>query len=102
MIRTAPLEQAELAIIGAGCAGLSLARQLVRTEKTSSIKVCLYGAVSPAATNRHSWGFWATQGLKEQTELARQRWHKWQIITAERKVTQTADSHPYCRLDSRD
>ena len=38
MIRTATLEQAELAIIGAGCAGLSLARQLVRTEKTSSIK----------------------------------------------------------------
>ena len=102
MIRTAPLEQAELAIIGAGCAGLSLARQLVRTEKTSSIKACLYGPVSPAATNRHSWGFWATQGLKEQTELARQRWHKWQIITAERKVTQTAASHPYCRLDSRD
>ena len=100
--QTAPILQQEIGNYRSRLCGLSLARQLVRTEKTSSIKACLYGPVSPAATNRHSWGFWATQGLKEQTELARQRWHKWQIITAERKVTQTADLHPYCRLDSRD
>ena len=102
MTRTATQELADLSIIGAGCAGLSLARQLVRTEKTSGIKACLHGPVSPAATNRHSWGFWATQGLKEQAKLARQSWQKWQIITAEQKVTQTADAHPYCRLDSRE
>ena len=102
MTRTSAQELADLSIIGAGCAGLSLARQLVRTEKISGIKACLHGPVSPAATNRHSWGFWATQGLTEQAKLARQSWQKWQIITTEQKVTQTADAHPYCRLDSRD
>ena len=102
MIRTAALEEVDIAIIGAGCAGLSLARRLVATQKVSGIKACLYGPVSPAATNGHSWGFWATQGLTEQAELAKQRWQKWQIITTEQKITQKADSHPYCRLDSRD
>jgi lycopene beta-cyclase len=102
MTRTASPAQADIAIVGAGCAGLSLARQLVRTEKTSNIKACLYGPISPAATNGHSWGFWATQGLKEQAKLAGHSWQKWQVITAEYRVTQTADAHPYCRLDSRD
>ena len=102
MTRTAVPEQVDIAIIGAGCAGLSLAHRLVATEKASDIKASLYGPVSPAATNGHSWGFWATQGLTEQAGLARQRWQKWQIITAEQKITQKADAHPYCRLDSRD
>jgi len=102
MTRTASPEKADIAIIGAGCAGLSLARRLVATEKATDIKACLYGPVSPAATTRHSWGFWATQGLTGQVRLARQCWQKWQIITAEQKITQTAYDHPYCRLDSRD
>ena len=46
MIRTPPQKLANLSIIGAGCAGLSLARKLVQTEKTSGIKACLYGPVS--------------------------------------------------------
>ena len=102
MTRATILQQEDIAIIGAGCAGLSLARRLVATKKISGIKACLYGPVSPAATNGHSWGFWATQGLIEQAGLARQRWNKWQIITAKQKVTQTAKKYPYCRLDSRD
>ena len=102
MTRTGSPEKVDIAIIGAGCAGLSLARQLVRKENISGIKACLYGPISPAAINRHCWGFWATQGLTEQAGLARQRWQKWQIITADQKVTQTANAHPYCRLDSRD
>ena len=102
MTRSIAPKQANMAIIGAGCAGLSLASRLVATENASGIKACLYGPVSPSATNRHSWGFWATNGLTEQAGLARQRWQKWQIITAKQKVTQTAHAHHYCSLDSRD
>ena len=88
----------EIAIIGAGCAGLSLARRLVLQ---GSGPVRLYGPISPAATTGHSWGFWATKGLEEQAALAAQSWSKWQIITPAQKITQVADTHRYCRLDSR-
>ena len=70
-------------------------------RKDIKYKGCLYGPVSPPQQIGIA-GDLATQGLKEQTELARQSWQKWQVITAEQKVTQTADAHPYCRLDSRD
>ena len=87
-----------VAIIGAGCAGLSLARRLT----LAGVKhVQLYGPLSKAATNGHSWGFWATEELQDQTVLAAQSWPKWQIITPEQKITQSADAHRYCRLDSR-
>ncbi len=102
MTRIDAPEQADIAIIGAGCAGLSLARRLAAIEKASGLKACLHGPVSPAAKNGHSWGFWATKDLTEQVGLARKCWQKWQIITTEQKITQTANAHPYCRLDSRD
>lgn len=89
----------EIAIIGAGCAGLSLARRL--TLSGAGYRARLYGPVSTAATQGHSWGFWATNGLEEQARLATQSWAKWQIITPAQKITQRADNHPYCRLDSR-
>ncbi|MEC7207644.1 MAG: lycopene cyclase family protein, partial [Pseudomonadota bacterium] len=87
-----------VAIIGAGCAGLSLARRLTLNGLTN---IRLYGPLSKATTNGHSWGFWATKGLEEQAALSEQRWAKWQIITAAQKITQSADTDPYCRLDSR-
>ena len=87
-----------VAIIGAGCAGLSLARRLTLNGLTN---IRLYGPLSKATTNGHSWGFWATKGLEEQAALSEQRWAKWQIITAAQKITQSADTYPYCRLDSR-
>ena len=82
----------EIAIIGAGCAGLSLARQL--TLSGAGYRARLYGPVSTAATQGHSWGFWATKGLEEQARLAAQSWAKWQIITPAQKITQRADNHP--------
>lgn len=88
----------EIAIIGAGCAGLSLARRLC-LQKIGPVR--LYGPLSGAATNGHSWGFWATDGLEEQAGMAAQHWSKWQIITPAQKITQTAERHRYCRLDSR-
>ena len=96
-MKTTPPDR-PVAIIGAGCAGLSLARRLTLNRVTN---IRLYGPLSKAATNGHSWGFWATKGLEEQAALSKQRWAKWQIITAAKKITQSADTYPYCRLDSR-
>jgi len=89
---------APIAIIGAGCAGLSLARRLT-LDGVKNIQ--LYGPLSPAATKGHSWGFWAAEGLADQISQAAHRWPKWQIITEQQKITQSADTAPYCRLDSR-
>ena len=93
-----PASGPEIAIIGAGCAGLSLARRLA-LDGIRQVK--LFGPLSQAATTGHSWGFWATEGLEDQISLAAHSWPKWQIITSAQKITQSADAHPYCRLDSR-
>ena len=48
----------EVHIIGAGCAGLSLARYLSIADQSEKYKINFYGQKSKAYENPNYWSFW--------------------------------------------
>ena len=85
-------------IIGAGCAGLSLARYSAEANLTPHI------ITDKAIESRadHLWGFWATSWLAEAAISAKAKWHKWQICDDTHSITHHSDSHPYHGLMASD
>ena len=51
----------EVHIIGAGCAGLSLAKYLSATNNSDEYEIKFYGQKSKAFDNPHYWSFWGDQ-----------------------------------------
>ena len=49
----------EVHIIGAGCAGLSLAKYLSATNNSNEYEIKFYGQKSKAFDNPHYWSFWS-------------------------------------------
>ena len=84
-----------IAIIGAGCAGLSLAAAL---SKTSKADISLHGPVDTRPD--HIWGFWEMPYLKAAAQTARASWKNWQICTAAKTITHSSDTHPYYALSA--
>ena len=86
---------ADIAILGAGCAGLSLAAAASPKQAEQML------LVGPAEDRQsHIWGFWQMPWLGAPARLARKSWHKWLIATARGSHIQQAGQHPYHALDS--
>jgi len=69
-------ERVDLAIIGGGCAGLSLAERLARQGYTGAVRV-----IEPREryTDDRSWCFWA----RDVHPLASRRWRSWRFSKAD-------------------
>lgn len=81
-------------IIGAGCAGLSLAKDNPEGMATLLIDP------SPRRQD-HSWGFFATDELTAAQSMARKIWHQWAIITPQGKTVQHSSRFPYAGIESK-
>ena len=88
-----------IALIGAGCASLSLAHYLkhYQPERTD---ITFYGEVSPALTASHFWGFWQMSWLDEPARISRKSWQKWQFASDKGIITHQSARHPYHALPS--
>lgn len=86
---------AEIAILGAGCAGLSLA---AAASPQQAEQMLLVGPADDRPS--HIWGFWQMPWLDQPARLARKSWHKWLIATPAGSHIHQADQHPYHALDS--
>lgn len=85
------LAKKHIAIIGAGCASLSLAalaNELPRTQ------LHIIEPSYPAHAD-HVWGFWAMDWLDRVRPLVRKSWHKWMIVTEQSHNVMHAVQHPY-------
>lgn len=84
-----------VAIIGAGCAGLSLAARLIKRKHT---QISLYGPDD----NRpdHIWGFWQMPHLEAASKLSTQHWQRWQICNHKSMITHISAQHPYHALSA--
>lgn len=86
---------AEIAVLGAGCAGLSLA---AAASPQQADQMLLVGP--PDDRPSHIWGFWHMPWLDQPARLARKSWQKWLIATHAGSHIQQASQHPYHALDS--
>ena len=92
----------EVHIIGAGCAGLSLARYLSIADQSEKYKINFYGQKSKAYENPNYWSFWGDKVNLHVEQYIKKKWYKWQIINKESLVTHTTKNFPYCTINSRD
>lgn len=87
---------ADLAIIGGGCAGLSLAMRLARHANGAPRTVII--EPRDTYTNDRTWAFWhdasALEGFDEMIAL---RWHRWQVSAGGTKLVHQSD-RPYVAI----
>ncbi|MDG2403847.1 MAG: lycopene cyclase family protein [Paracoccaceae bacterium] len=84
-----------IVVIGDGCAGLSLA---AKADLLPEYALAIVAPRPEPPETDHIWGMWQMDWLKDVVPLARKKWQKWLIITAETKVLMQADTHPYHAL----
>lgn len=84
-----------VAIIGAGCAGLSLAAQLANLDDT---QISLYGQDDDRPD--HIWGFWQMPHLETAANLSSKHWKRWQICDQDSTITHLSEQHPYHALSA--
>ena len=80
-----------IAIIGAGCASLSLAAKANELPRT---KLHIIEPPYPAHAD-HVWGFWVMEWLNHTRPLVRKSWHKWAIVTDNTNNVMQSARHPY-------
>ncbi len=83
-----------VSVIGAGCAGLSLA---ARAADLPGHKLSLI-APKQDDSDDHVWGFWAMDWLQPATLAARKQWTTWQIISNDQHIVHHSARHPYCAI----
>jgi lycopene beta-cyclase len=89
-------------IIGAGCAGLSLAKYIKKAKDPKNLfDLKFYGELSPALENSHFWAFWGMPWSEEAISESEHKWNKWKIIDNNNEITLQSSLHPYYVLDSR-
>ena len=81
----------KVTIIGAGCAGLSLANYSAQAGLTPHILT----DKEPHSRPDHIWGFWDMAWLSEASQTAKATWHKWQICDHHHRITHQSHTHPY-------
>jgi len=88
---------AEYVVVGAGCAGLTLAWQLSQQTR-HPVVIVDNGAPRPD----HFFGFWdhGAPALSLARDLATARWNRWSIITDQGVVVQNSTRSPYTALSS--
>lgn len=88
----------DLAIIGGGCAGLSLAMRLARHPKGVPRTVIIEPRERYA--NDRTWAFWddgpALEGL---ADMVARRWHRWQVSAGDMTAIHQSD-RPYVAIAS--
>lgn len=85
-------------IIGAGCAGLSLARAI--GQETDAAMTLLTDRPAEERAD-HIWGFWYMPWLDEAAEQASHKWHKWRFACDDISIIHESDNAPYHMLSSR-
>ncbi|MAI06776.1 MAG: hypothetical protein CBC47_06620 [Alphaproteobacteria bacterium TMED87] len=85
------------AIIGAGCAGLSLAYKLIGSQQ---VPLTILEAVK--SRKEHIWAFWddGNKDLETANALAIKSWNKWSIKTKLENVTLSGEKFKYTALSS--
>lgn len=88
----------DLAILGGGCAGLSLARKLAQNGYSGRIVI-----IEPRNTYDHdrTWCFWAERD-HALSDLVSKHWHAWRISSAERSVEHVGSHLAYQQIRSGD
>lgn len=90
----------DIAIIGGGNAGLTLAAQLAAQTNPPSTVV-----IEPqTATQRDcSWGLWALEEQADQlSQSIKGRWRQWQLIDDHSRIVHSSDQYSYLSLSSAD
>lgn len=89
---TRPIQ--EIAILGGGLAGLSLAVELIRANAQARITV-----VDPRReyTDDRTWCFWDVMDHPYRNAVSH-RWRQWRITTRAGVTDATCSRYPYCRL----
>lgn len=97
-----------LAILGGGCAGLSLA---ARAAELPDMAMTVIDHPDHQTRRDHNWGCWSIQsleitgleikGLEVAASIARKTWSRWAIITNTDRHIQTAQHHPYMAIESK-
>ena len=86
-----------MAIIGAGCAGLSLAYRLINSQYYPIV------LIDPQNVRKdHIWGFWddGNEDFKTARSLENKRWSKWAIKTKNKSITLKGNKFQYSALSS--
>ena len=89
-------EHYDLAIIGGGCAGLSLASN---AEALPFQKIAVIEA--KAKRQDHAWGVFLDEDTNHLNQMVRKKWSQWQIISNHGQNTQSSSKHPYACLESK-
>lgn len=92
--------EVDIAIIGGGNAGLTLAAQLAAQKCPPHTVV-----IEPQTPDQRdcSWGLWAQAPQAEQlSHSTKGRWRRWQLIDHHSRVTHSSDQYSYISLSSAD
>jgi lycopene beta-cyclase len=90
----------DIAIIGGGNAGLTLAAQLACQTKPPSTVV-----IEPQTPAQRdcSWGLWALDRQADQlSQATKGRWRQWQLIDNHSRIVHSSDQYSYLSLSSAD
>jgi len=92
----------DLAILGGGCAGLSLAREIARQETQSpSGRRVIVLEPRTRYENDRTWCFWSLANEAEDP-LVTQRWPAWRFSHAENQVVHRSAQARYCLINGGD
>ena len=96
MVTETNRDKAEIICIGAGCASLSLAKELAKQQ----IKCQILTDKPSCERQEHMWGFWQMPWLDDAALQSHHHWQKWQIITSNIAILHESHEHPYHALSS--
>ena len=83
-----------VSVLGAGCAGLSLA---ARTADLPGHEISVV-ASDAKIVGDHIWGFWSMPWMEPITSLSRRKWYQWRIISHETNILHKSEHYPYCAI----
>ena len=87
------IPDADIAILGGGCAGLNLAARLGTKKRVLIIEP------RSTYTNDRTWSFWKTEP-HDFEDLVTHRWNRWRISSPERAIVHDTPETPYEMLPS--
>ncbi len=87
-----------IAIVGAGCAGLSLARALVEESSLRNTEIIVFDRRTEYIRDR-TWCFWNCVPHRFENAVAH-RWNAWSVADDARTVVCESDTYAYCQIPS--